>query len=270
MAVIDAQIHLWQKGATLPPHRATPYLVDEALRDMDAAGVDGAILHPPSWDPDSNAQAIAAVQAHPRRFAILGRFALDDPSSRALLPNWNKQPGMLGLRFAFMQSNQKTWLTDGTIDWLWPAAEKAGLPVALLVPEHLPLVGEIATRHPGLKLLIDHMATNRGSKGDAAFPNMAQLVALARHPNVAVKMTGGPYYATDAYPFRSLHKYYRAMYDAYGPQRLFWGTDITKMPCSWKECVTHFQAIDWIPEADKRLIMGEAICDWIGWKRPAV
>ena len=269
MAIIDAQIHLWQKGTTLPPHRATPYLVEEALRDMDAAGVDGAILHPPSWDPDSNAQAIAAVRAHPRRFAILGRFALDDPASRALVPAWKQQPGMLGLRFAFMHPHQKPWLTDGTMDWLWPAAEKADLPVALLVPDHLPLVSQIAARHPGLKLLVDHMATNRGSKGDAAFPNMAQLVGLARHPNVAVKMTGGPYYATDAYPFPSLHKYYRAMYDAFGPRRLFWGADITKMPCSWKECVTHVQDIDWIPDGDKRLIMGEAICDWIGWQRPA-
>ena len=28
------------------------------------------------------------------------------------------------------------------------------------------------------------------------------------------------------------------------PRRLFWGTDITKMPCSWRQCVTHFQEID--------------------------
>ena len=31
--------------------------------------------------------------------------------------------------------------------------------------------------------------------------------------------------------------------------------------------MTHFQEIDWIPEADKKLIMGDAICDWLGWKR---
>jgi predicted TIM-barrel fold metal-dependent hydrolase len=96
---------------------------------------------------------------------------------------------------------------------------------------------------------------------------MDELVALARYPNVAVKLTGGPFYADDAYPFRSLHKHYRRMYDAFGPNRLFWGTDITKMPCSWRECVTHFQEIDWIPAADKRLIMGDALCAWIGWQR---
>jgi hypothetical protein len=57
------------------------------------------------------------------------------------------------------------------------------------------------------------------------------------------------------------------MYEAFGPRRLFWGTAITKMPCSWRQCICHFQEIDWIPEADQKLIMGDAICDWLGWKR---
>src|SRR5580693_4293892 len=242
MPIIDAQVHLWRKGKPSPQHQPEPYLVEHAIRDMDAAGVDGAILHPPtSWDPDSNEQAIEAVHQYPRRFAILGYPPLDRPDSRS-------------------------WPTDGTLDWLWPAAEQAELPLALLAGDWLPTLGEIAARHPRLKLAVDHMGAVRGAKGDAAFPKMKELIALARYPNVSVKLTGGPFYAEDAYPFKSLHKHYRAMYDAFGPRRLFWGTDITKMPCSWRECVTHFQEIDWIPEADKKLIMGEAICDWLGWK----
>ena len=80
----------------------------------------------------------------------------------------------------------------------------------------------------------------RGNKDDAAFANMPQLVALAKHPNIAVKVTGGPQYVTDGYPFKSLQPRYRAIYDAFGPRRMFWGTDITRMPCTWKECVTAF------------------------------
>jgi predicted TIM-barrel fold metal-dependent hydrolase len=200
MPIVDAQVHLWSKGTTLPPHRATPYLVEEALRDMAAAGVDRAVLHPPSWDVDSNELSVEAARAHPDRFAILGRFALDRPESRGLVAGWKSRPGMLGLRFTFLQPHQKSWPHDGTMDWLWPAAEQAGLPVALLAADFLPLVGEIAKRHPGLKLIVDHMAAVRGSKGDAAFINLPQLLALAKHANVAVKATGGPSYATDAYP----------------------------------------------------------------------
>ena len=269
MRIIDAQVHLWSKGATLPPHRATPYLMEEALRDMDAAGVHGAILHPPSWDSDSNELSVEAAKAHPDRFAILGRLTLDRPESRALIADWKGRPGMLGLRFTFLQPHMRTWPTDGTIDWLWPAAEAAGLPVALLATEFLPLVAKIAERHPRLKLIIDHLGARRLNKGEAAFANLPQLLALAKHSNIAVKATGGPGYASDGYPFRSLHHVYKAIYDAFGPARMFWGTDITRMPCTWKECVTHFAELPWLSGRDKELIMGRAICDWIGWKLPA-
>ena len=106
----------------------------------------------------------------------------------------------------------------------------------------------------------------RPAQGEPALANLDELLTLAKFPNVAVKATGAPGYSSEAYPFPAMQTYLRQIYDAFGPQRMFWGTDITKMPCSWRQCVTHFQEIDWIPEADKQLIMGQAICDWLGWK----
>jgi len=268
MPIIDAQVHLWRTGIAKPPHRATPYLVEDANHDMNEAGIDGAVLHPPaSWDPESNEQAVEAVLAYPERFAILGYPPFDTLEDRTLIKTWKERPGMLGFRFYFSQPDNQAWPLDGTLGWLWPACEKAEMPLALLAGDWLPLLAQIADGHPALKLMVDHMGALRGAKGDAAFPNMKELMALARYPNVAVKLTGGPFYADDAYPFKSPYKHYRAMYDAFGSRRLFWGTDITKMPCSWKQCVTHFQEIDWIPDADTKLIMVDALCDWIGWKR---
>jgi hypothetical protein len=49
---------------------------------------------------------------------------------------------------------------------------------------------------------------------------------------------------------------------------MFWGTDITRMPCSWRQCVTAFtEEMRFLSERDKTLIMGQALCDWIGWQR---
>src|ERR1700722_4499180 len=101
MLIVDAQIHIWSKGTTLPPHRAEPYSADQALADMAAAGIDRALLHPPSWDADSNELAVDAARTHPERFTILGRLALDRPESRSLIAGWKARPGMLGLRFTF-------------------------------------------------------------------------------------------------------------------------------------------------------------------------
>jgi predicted TIM-barrel fold metal-dependent hydrolase len=234
---------------------------------MDAGGVDAALLHPPSWDPRANEIAIEAARRHPDRLAVLGFFDVADPANRGLIDTWKQQPGMLGLRFAFLKPGTRTWLTDGTMDWLWPAAERAGLPVGLLVPDDVPAVGAIAAKHPGLRLLIDHMARRRHTADDAAWANLGELLALARYPNVAVKMTGAPAYSTEPYPFRNIHKYLKQIFDAFGPQRCFWGTDITRMPVPWKQCVTLFtEELPWLKGRDLEFVMGRALCDWIGWK----
>ena len=204
MLIVDAQVHIWSSGKpTNANHRqVAAFTKDELLKEMDEAGVDAAVIHPPaSWDPGSNELAVEAARQHPNRLAILGNFPLDRPESRALIDGWKRRPGMLGLRFTFLQPHQKTWPTDGTIDWLWPAAERAGVPVALQAATFMAKVGEVAARHPRLK-------------------------------------------------------------------RMFWGTDITRMPCPWRPCVTLFtEELPWLNGRDLELVMGRAICDWLGWKR---
>jgi predicted TIM-barrel fold metal-dependent hydrolase len=245
------------------------YSKDDALREMKEGGVDAALIHPPaSWDPNSNELAVEAARQHPDKFAILGNFPLDKPESRGLVDTWKQRPGMLGLRFTFLQPHMKTWPTDGTIDWLWPAAERAGLPVALLASTFMPKVGQIAERHPRLKLIIDHLGRPSGTKDDAAWESLPEMLALAKHPNIAVKATGAPSYSSEPYPYRNIHDHLKKIHDAFGPSRMFWGTDITRMPCSWKQCVTMFtEELPWLKGRDLDLVMGQAVCDWIGWKR---
>jgi predicted TIM-barrel fold metal-dependent hydrolase len=265
--IVDAQVHIWSSGPPFnPSHRqVNVFTKDELLQEMDAAGVDAALLHPPGWDPDGNAVAIEAARQHPARLAVLGHFPLDRSESRQLIDGWKKQPGMLGLRFALLQPEQRAWWTDGTIDWLWPAAERAQIPIALLAADFLQVVGQVAERHPNLKLAIDHLGRAGRVQDEAAFANIDQLLALGRYPNVAVKATGAPSYSSEAYPYRNIQLYLHQIYDAFGPERMFWGTDITRMPCSWKQCVTLFtEELPWLNERDKELIMGQAVCDWLG------
>jgi predicted TIM-barrel fold metal-dependent hydrolase len=84
---------------------------------------------------------------------------------------------------------------------------------------------------------------------------------------VALKATGAPSYSSEPYPHRDIHGHIRKLYDAFGPQRMFWGTDITRMPVPWKQCVTLFtEELPWLTAKDKELIMGRALCAWLGWK----
>jgi predicted TIM-barrel fold metal-dependent hydrolase len=273
MRIVDAQIHLWGSGlpSNLAHRQVTSFTTEEAVGLMDEGGVDAAVIHPPGWDPNSTEMAFKAVRDFPGRFAILGAFPLNQGDKRALVDTWRSQPGMLGLRYGFLQEPMRGWLADGTLDWLWAAAERAGVPIAMLATDSLPHIGRIAERHPGLRLTIDHLGGRGGNttlKDSAAMEHMPALLKLARHPNVAVKATGAPGYCSGPYPFRSMHPYLRQIYDAFGPARMFWGTDITKMPCSWRQCVTMFtEELPWLSGRDMDLVMGQAVCDWWGWNR---
>ena len=267
MLIVDAQIHIW-KGhkPTNANHRQIPdYTRDDVLKVMDGGGITAAVIHPPGWDPNSNALAVAAASQHPNRLSILANFPLDKPESRSAIDGLKNRPGLLGLRFALLQTHQQTWLTDGSLDWLWATAERANMPIALLGPGLMQVIGPIAERHPGLKLIIDHFG-----RPDAAWSNLPDLVAAAKHRNVALKATGAPSYSAEQYPYRDIHGHIRKLYDAFGPDRMFWGTDITRMPCPWKQCVTMFtEELPWLTAKDKELIMGRALCNWLGWKLPA-
>jgi predicted TIM-barrel fold metal-dependent hydrolase len=271
MFIADSQVHIWTSGTPVHVHRqVSHYTQDELLRDMDEAGVDAALLHPPSWDPRANEIAIEAARQHPDRLAVLGFFDVSRRENRSLVANWKDTPGMLGLRFAFLKPGEENWLVDGTVDWLWPEAEKAGLPVGLLVPNRANVVDAIATKHPKLKILVDHMGCPRGTQDEAAFAHLPDLLALAKHPNVAIKASGAPSYSSEPYPYRNIQKYLKQIFDAFGPRRMLWGTDITRMPVSWKQCVTLFtEELPWLEGNDLELVMGKALCEFIGWKVPA-
>ena len=225
-------------------------------------------------DTSTNIGAVdLSLHAQAVETSIIGSLPLDQPTSRARIASWRHQPSMLGLRYTFLHDPTRQWLADGTIDWLWEEAEKAGVPIAMLATDSLLDIARIAERYPGLRLTIDHLGGRGGLttlKDHEAMTHMPQLVALAKYPNIAVKATGAPGYSAQAYPFSTMQTYLRQIYDAFGPQRMFWGTDISKMPCSWRQCVTMFtEQLSWLSEPDKRLVMGEALCAWWGWQRSA-
>lgn len=272
MRIVDAQVHIWSGGTPSGLHRQVPaFSAEELLAEMDAAGVDAAVIHPPvSWDPASNDLAVEAARRWPERFAVLGQVPLDRPAeSRARLERWRELPGMLGLRYPLVLPEQRTWHADGTMDWLWPEAERLGLPVATMAWRFLPAFRGIAERHPELRLIIDHLGLVRSARDDEAFANLGELLPLAGLPNVAVKATGAPGYSTAPYPFRNIHDGLRRVFDAFGPHRFFWGTDITRMPCGYRQCVTMLtEELPWLSGRDLELVMGRAVCDWIGWELP--
>ena len=222
---------------------------------MDAAGVNACAAPPAGLGPEFRGKiAEEAAAKYPNRFAILGNFPLDKPENRRLIDGWKSRPGMLGLRYAFTQPHQANWMTDGTMDWLWPACEKAGIPIALMASNYLPQVGQIAERHPGLKLIIDHLCPGprRQGRRRASATSRAGLRARQIPQRRGRRRPARPAIRAQPYPYPQHPQIHCSRsYEAFGPQRTFWGTDITRMPCSWKQCVTMFtEELPWLKGHD--------------------
>jgi predicted TIM-barrel fold metal-dependent hydrolase len=81
MLITDVQVHLWEidrpdrprmKGLQRPPHRPDGFGAEEILAEMDAVGVERAVIVPPTWVGDNNQsvlEALPSLQADLRSLA---------------------------------------------------------------------------------------------------------------------------------------------------------------------------------------------------------
>ena len=86
MLIVDSQVHTW--AADTPerpwsgggePHRTVPFTNEDLLQEMDAAGVDRAVLVPPGWEGSRRSRARRSARAP-------GPVRRDGPhSSRSLI-----------------------------------------------------------------------------------------------------------------------------------------------------------------------------------------
>ncbi|MFM2130271.1 MAG: hypothetical protein RL477_1817 [Pseudomonadota bacterium] len=274
--IIDSQVHVWRGGVVdasrgpEDPHLTAPFGYEDLLALMKGAGVGGAVLVPPGWAGGRPEFALEAAARHRGRFVVMGRIPHDDPTGAAKLARWKEPFGMLGLRLAFQKKETWPWLTDGTTDWLWPAAEANDIPIMLFAPGQAAAVCEIARAHPKLRIIFDHMGLLR-EKDDAAVRAIESMMRLADLPNMHVKVSSVPFYSTEPYPYRNLHDALARLIAAFGPRRSFWGTDITRIwkLCTYAQCVNLFtRDLPFLGPDDLDWVMGRGLAECLRW--PAI
>jgi predicted TIM-barrel fold metal-dependent hydrolase len=130
-------------------------------------------------------------------------------------------------------------------------------------------VERIARSHPKLQLIIDHLGRRSDLRDDACFADLDAMLRLGALDNVSVKASAAPCYSTQPYPFRNLAPHLKRVYEHFGPRRMFWGSDVSRLPCSYREAVDHFlQELDFIPADELPWVMGRALSELLGWKEP--
>ena len=271
--IVDSQVHLWLANTPERPwaNGATraqlpePFAIERLVPMMDEAGVDRAVLVPPTLEGERIDYVQEAVKRYPGRFGIMARIDITKPERAERLPTWRNQPGVLGVRVNYGFE----WLTNGMADRFWPAAEKAGLPVMFLTNGQTSLMGRVAERHPTLTLIIDHMGISTALMRNGQWQDeILASAALARYQNVSVKLSSIPLFSSEAYPFRDMTPHIRRLFDAFGPQRCHWGTDVTNSyaKATYRQRVTHFtEELAFLSQDDKDWIMGRSILARLRW-----
>jgi predicted TIM-barrel fold metal-dependent hydrolase len=273
--IVDAQIHMWPPNTPerpwvpgFRPQIPEPMTIERVVPMIDEAGVDRVVIVPPNLEGNRLDYGQDAARRYPGRFGIMGHVELNNPAEAARLATWRQQPAVLGIRLN-IAGRQEAWLTDGTTDWLWPAAEKARVPIMFLTHLQTNQFAKIAERHPALPLIIDHMGVSSQTLQEKKMADaVEQSVALAKYPNVSVKLSSTPLFSTEAYPWRDVTPHLRKLFDAYGPRRSHWGTDVTNSyaKASYKQRVAHFtETLDFLTEDDKDWVMGRAIMEKLSW-----
>lgn len=277
--ITDAQVHIWEvdrpdrrwpRPRRNEPQRPNGFSALQMIARMNAAGVDRAVVVPPTWIGENNSTAIEASETSPARFAVMGRFDPMRPDAEEALSRWTKQPHMLGIRMTFIVPPFDTWLDSSAIDGFWDACERYAIPVMCLVPDEAHELAPIAERHPLLTLVVDHMAANLAAKGDAAFAHIDGLLALAGFENVSVKTSSAPCFSAEPYPYRDIYPYLKRIYETFGAQRMLWGADFTRLTSTYEECLHHFQeGLDFLTAEDKEWVLGKTAAKVLKWPENA-
>ena len=95
-----------------------------------------------------------------------------------------------------------------------------------------------------------------------------EVVKLAKFPNVSVKVSSAPNFSREPYPWRDTFDAIKRCFDAYGPRRCYWGTDLTNSlaKATYRQRITQFtEELPFLSEQDKDWVMGKAILERLKW-----
>ncbi len=192
-----------------------------------AAGVDKSVLvQASSAYAFDNSYVSDAIAAHPERFT--GVFAIDvvAPDAVEKMKHWMGK-GLTGLRIftaGSTQPEQQTFFAAEDAFPAWQCASDTGLSVCMQMQvKGLPLLETVLKRFPKVRVILDHFARAEAADGPP-FASAAPLFALARFPNVYLKLTHRPIEASmqgRASPETFLG---RAVKE-FGANRIMWGSN---------------------------------------------
>jgi predicted TIM-barrel fold metal-dependent hydrolase len=275
MPIIDSQVHAYERDRPGRPwtavlHGPPEVTGDDMVRAMDEVGVDGAILVSPFTMYRYDASYALEVRAkHPGRFALVKPVDPTDPAVAETVAEWAGVDGAVGVRIMLNRGFSEDPADPG-LNRVLEAAGRHGLPLNLLCWGRLEQAAGLAARHPGTRIVVDHLGLQQPFEPPAPpapFGDLPKVLALARHDNVAIKVSGACTLSHRPYPYDDIWAPLARVFEAFGFERCLWGTDWTRAVglLTYAQGVEPFRATDRLSEDERALLMGGAAARVYGW-----
>ena len=228
MPIIDPHVHVWKNDPAFPwpAENQNPPAEDRTaemlLENMAANGVEKTVLVQVihyRWD---NSYIAHVIQQYPDKFMAVGRVNPEDPANADHLSMWTEERGLHGVRLSPGADASGDWFKGPLMDPLFARAEALGVPLLLLTrPSRLLDLARLLENYPDLDVCIDHMADVHPDDEEG----LGILTDMARFPRVYVKISHTWSISSQAYPWSDTHALVDKVYQAFGAQRIMWGTD---------------------------------------------
>ncbi|KAI9021307.1 hypothetical protein DFJ74DRAFT_120903 [Hyaloraphidium curvatum] len=266
MPIIDAQVHCYERDHPGRPwhaflHGPPEVNGDDQVRAMDAVGVDGAILVSPFAMYKYDAEyALQVWSKHPGRFGLVKPVDPTDPTVGETVRAWKDTPGAVGIRI-MLRDPLPTDPADPGLNRVLAAAAEHDLPVNVLCWGRLRQMDGLAARNPRTRIVIDHLGLTQHFEPpppEDPWGNLPDLLALAKYPNVFVKITGACTLSREPYPYDDIWDPLWKIFHAFGFERCMWGTDWTRAVefLNYKQGVEPFRTTDRLSESERAMLMG--------------
>jgi len=229
---IDAHQHFWniadrQGGWPGPELRAIHR--DFGPGDLQAwlarCGVEGTVLVQSMPTAQDTRWMLDLADLHPFVRGVVGWVDLLAADAGEQLAALGGRAKFKGVRPMLQDLADPRWIAQPQLDAAASALSSLGLCFdALVLPVHLPALLEFASRHPWLRIVIDHAAKPDIAAG-AMEPWASDIAAIARLANVHCKLSGLLTEAQEGASAAALAPYVDHLFACFGADRLMWGSD---------------------------------------------
>ncbi|MDA0373349.1 MAG: amidohydrolase family protein [Planctomycetota bacterium] len=233
MERIDAHFHLWRIDQYDGSWMQGPFARlkrDFLAADIEAAlaesGVDGAVFVQAQHSLEDNDWVLGLAAEHAAIRGVVGWVDLTDPGVEGVVERYREDPHFVGVRHIVQNEPDPDWILRPDVQRGLAVLEKHRVPYDLLFfVQHLPHAATVADRFPDLPLVLDHLAKPR-IKDRSIDDWLPAFREAARRPNVHCKLSG---MVTEAdfenWTPADLGPYVEHALDAFGPDRLLYGSD---------------------------------------------